>query len=94
MRFERSTMIIFAKQKDGTWQKSGEILPTEAHHSIAVDAENPERMACPCDLAIQEVERRIKQGTTAYRFELASPPAIFKKPPGAGGPGSTSEKVM
>jgi hypothetical protein len=72
-------MIIFAKQKDGTFQKSGEILPTERYYCIAVDAENPERMALPCDQAVQEVENRIKAGTKAYRYELASPPASFHK---------------
>jgi hypothetical protein len=50
-------MIIFKKLPDGTWQKSGEILPTETHYRIAVDAENPERMIETCAHAIQEVGR-------------------------------------
>lgn len=72
-------MIIFRRLPDGTWERSGAILPTEAHYQIAVDAQNPERMIYPCDHAIQEVENRIKAGTTAYRFELAMPPAIAKR---------------
>jgi hypothetical protein len=68
-------MIVFKKLPDGMWQKSGEILPTEHTYTIAVDAENRERMTYPCKDAIQEVENRIKKGTTAYRFELAMPPA-------------------
>jgi hypothetical protein len=67
-------MIIFKRLPDGTWEKSGAILPTETHYRIAVDAENPERMIDTCAHAIQEVENRIKQGTTNYRFELAMPP--------------------
>jgi hypothetical protein len=66
-------MIIFKKLSDGTWEKSGAILPTETHYRIAVDAENPERIIYLYANAIQEVENRIKQGTTAYRFELAIP---------------------
>jgi hypothetical protein len=76
---EESPMIIFKKLPGGTWQKSGEILPTERYYAIAVDALNPERMALPCEQAIQEVENRIKAGTEAFRFELASPPASFHK---------------
>jgi hypothetical protein len=72
-------MIIFKKLPDGTWEKSGAILPTEREYRIAVDAENPERMAYPCADAVTEVENRIKAGTASYRFELASPPASYKK---------------
>jgi hypothetical protein len=72
-------MIIFKRLPDGTWERSGSILPTETHYRIAVDAENPERMTYPCDHAVQEVENRIKAGTSSYRFELAMPPARFLK---------------
>jgi hypothetical protein len=71
-------MMIFKKLPDGTWQKSGEILPTENLYTIAVDAEKRERAVYPCADAIQEVENRIKQGTESYRFELAMPPASLK----------------
>ena len=71
-------MIIFTKDKDG-WQKSGSILPTERFYRIAQDALDPEPKPLPCDMAIQEVERRIAAGTEAFRFELASPPASFFK---------------
>jgi hypothetical protein len=71
-------MIIFKKLPSGEWEKSGAVLPTEREYTIAVDAEKIERMVYPCAHAVQEVENRIKAGTQAYRFELASPPASLK----------------
>jgi hypothetical protein len=72
-------MIIFKKLPNGTWEKSGEVLPTEQFYRIAPDAQDPEKVPLPCADAIAEVERRIAAGTQAYRFELASPPASFHK---------------
>jgi hypothetical protein len=72
-------MIIFKKLPDGTWQKSGEILPTESHYRIAVDAENPEATAYLASDAVREVEQRTKVGTQSYRYELAMPPTTFLK---------------
>jgi hypothetical protein len=73
-------MIIFKRLPDGTWEKSGAILPTETHYRIAVDALDPEKEVRTCADAIAEVERRIEAGTDFYRAELAMPPAKFLKP--------------
>jgi hypothetical protein len=72
-------MIIFKKLPDGTWQKSGEILPTETHYTIAVDAKDRETTVYTCAEAIAKVEKQIEMGTQSYRFELAMPPASLKR---------------
>jgi hypothetical protein len=73
-------MIIFKKLPDGTWEKSGEILPTETHYRIAVDAENPEAIVYLAADAVREVEARIaKLDCPNYRYELAMPPASLLK---------------
>jgi hypothetical protein len=73
-------MIIFKRMPNGTWQKSGSILPTETHYRIAVDAENPETTVYLSADAVREVEARIARGDCPnYRFELAMPPAKLLK---------------
>lgn len=73
-------MIIFKKLPDGTWQKSGEILPTETHYTIAINAEPIQRTVYTCAQAIARVEDGIAHGGAGevYRFELAMPPASLK----------------
>lgn len=73
-------MIVFQKDSSG-WQNTGDQLPTETTVTIAVDANKPERMTYRFADAIQEVENRIKQGTTAYRFEIAGAPARLQRKP-------------
>lgn len=79
-------MIIFRKLPDNTWEKSGEVLPTEKGYLIAVDAEpaggpNSSILMVPATRAVAYVEKLIAENQTGdhYRYELAMPPAKLLK---------------
>ncbi len=66
-------MIVFQKQPDGSWQRTGERLPEERHVQILVDAQKPSGPAYTFERALELVEGAIAKGQTAehYRYELA-----------------------
>jgi hypothetical protein len=67
-------MIIFTKQPDGTWAKTGDQLPTETHMQILVDADSkPLNGVYSYPEAIKMVEDTIAKGAgDHYRYEITS----------------------
>jgi hypothetical protein len=73
-------MIVYQKQPDGGWKRSGERLPTEEFVTIARNAEPHGKVALPFDEAIRRVENRISMcWSEDWRFEIAGASRLSKK---------------
>jgi hypothetical protein len=68
-------MIVFLKNADGTWAKTGDQLPTETHLQILIDANaQPMSGVYTYEEALKLVEDAIASGKTGehYRYEITS----------------------
>lgn len=66
-------MLVWTKNTEGKWVRTGEVLPTEKLVQILRNADKPSGPAYPVARALKIVENAIATGKTgdAYRYDLA-----------------------